>query len=125
MSIPIMKNMKTENSMMVDMVMENVGEITSKDKILSKLQFASLSLVDDARRISKEIDSFMESVTTNSGVESKISDCPFLTQVWFGDFYDNIDGGDAIKQLNIDLIETMNSINHDAIINRVIDDLIS
>ena len=121
--IPIMNNMKTDNSMMIDMVIERVGDNVERKKILSTLQFISLSLVDDARRISKEIESFIESVTTNSGVESKISDCPFLTQVWFGDFYNNIDGGDAIKELNTDLIKTLNIINHDYIINKCISDL--
>jgi len=121
-TLPIMKTLTTDDNYIVDMVIEKLEFKANIDKsgILNQLRAISLNLIDDARKILKEIDVFAKSVTTNSGIESKIKECPFLTQVWFGDFYADLESHKAIKQLNNDLIDMLKLSTEDAIIDKCV-----
>ena len=120
--LPIMKKIQQYNNDVLCDVKLELGDV-SDEVIQNKLQDICLELIRDAQIIRKEIDLFALSTTTNSGVESKIKECPYMTNVWFGDFYEDCEGSEAIFKLTEDLKLNLGNCNEDWIIDMCVSSL--
>lgn len=117
--LPIMIKMEQPtNDILADIKLELKG--VPDEEIICKLQDICLELIRDAQIIRKEIDIFALSATTHAGVESKIKECPYMTKVWFGDFYEECEGAKSIVKLKEDLYLNLKNCNEDWIIDNCV-----
>jgi len=96
----------------VDILIEHNRKL-SESGALNLLQDVILEKIEDAKRVSKEIDKFITNLTSLESSDN--SDTPFLNQVWSGDVYDaeEVNGMIALKT---DLQTQLNDMNIQKII---------
>lgn len=121
-AVPIMKDLKNEDSDLVADVLDELGNSKeySKDYILSLLQDETLSLVEDAQAVHREMEYFAESVIQGEDalMESE-EDYPYLLQVWCGDVYNGTEGVDALQKLYAELKENLGMVTEEEIVDAV------
>ena len=119
--LPIMRKINRPNNDIFRDVKDGLNCNVTDREITERLQEMTLKLIDDASVVHKEIDLFVEASAIQDGVESKIKEYPFLANVWFGDFYEELEGYRAIEKLAKELQESYAKCDEERIIEDCIE----
>lgn len=119
-SIPIMKELSKDENYIVNEIIERSN--CDKTDVVDFLQTTTFALIEDPRIINKEIDNFGSNI---ENIDAKLKEYPFLANVWYGDYYNNKDGVEAMNLLLRDMNDIRNKINDDWIIENAISQFVN
>lgn len=116
-TLPIMKDLNALNSDIVAEVLWRTKlDKTNEEKITKFLQDKCLIIIDEAEKINKETQPFIESIKLNNDeLEQNRDKYPFLLELWSGDMYDGEDGISALNKMNDELLELIKKANTDSL----------
>lgn len=109
-----------DNDLLEDAMEEGNLDEDKREKLLETLRDLSLKWVRDARIILEEAPKFVLEEdgiyiidTNSSGL------CPFLTEVWHGDYYDQTEN-EGLAELLKDLEEQLGDVNEEKLIENAL-----
>lgn len=115
---PIIKELKKDDSELIEDLLDDVD--IEKSEGLKILRGLAVSLIEDATKITREIDSFTNAILQGDDiVENNVDNYPFLAEVWFGDLYGESDI-EALQILEGDIYKQYMSSNEDAIYDNAV-----
>jgi hypothetical protein len=121
-ALPIMKELENPNSELVNEFMDERPGI-DRNTATTILQTVSLELVNDAKVVNEEIESFSASVIYGEdGISEGEDEYPFLIQVWYGDMYGDSEIN-GLQALVIDLQSQLSKIDEDVILKNALSKL--
>jgi len=112
-----------ENELLEDAMEEGNVNDEKKPQLLEALRDLSMKWVRDATIILDEAPNF---VTDEDGVfiiNIDSGECPFLTEVWNGDYYDQIEN-EGLSELLKDLQSQLADVNEDKLIENALKTLL-
>jgi hypothetical protein len=115
-SVDLMKVLEDPENDIVDEIHDQIPHIP-KLQILQTAQNASLTYVDDSKRVLDEIDKFIQYSDSTMTLNHK--ECTFLSQVWHGDFYGTTEL-EGLFALKADLEKQLDQISEDHLIKTCI-----
>jgi hypothetical protein len=121
-ALPIMKDLESTNSELVDEVMEYIKDVSSQT-VLEVLQNICLDLVEDAEKVVLEIEAFSDAVVQGEEViEEREEEYLFLMEVWCGDIYEK-EKLAGLKELARELKNQLKEVDENKIIEHAISKL--
>lgn len=115
-TLELMNSLQDEDSEYVDDVLDHMDEDFDRVKILEALQNISVSFIGDAETVDNEIGNFKPKKDENY----KDDKCPYLSQVWNGDIYDQMED-EGLEALLEDLKGQLLKVTEENLIQSAVD----
>jgi hypothetical protein len=128
--LPIVQELQEDKNGIVDEIIYKRKKL-DYNTVLEDLRNICINMIADATNVDKEIDEFTISAlkggksletSIEASIDISIEKHPFLSEVWYGDVYDDKSGQKALEELQHELSKILPQINEDKIIRNYIKD---
>jgi hypothetical protein len=113
--VPIKKYIIANEQELIDSIRDRTDLL--EEVIVQKIQRSLAEYSEPASCFKSEYETFADGVTTND--QDKITSAPFLSEVWYGDYYDGHEEYNALVRLEHDLDNTNKSLTLEFIIDNI------
>lgn len=113
------KLQRDDNDLLEDAIEEGNLEDDKRPVMLETLRDLSMKWVRDARIILDESPKFVVDEDGVYIINTDSGECPFLTEVWHGDYYDQTEN-EGLKELLKDLEEQLGNVSEEKLIENAL-----